>query len=156
MKRKFGFIGIIQLVCLALSILMSLWILIPQGGLSFISFIRLVLFLYVVLMLLSNVVLSHKFSQGRLQEILFLISTAILISNLLGFVVYSLIKSNFKFKALDWYGFLERIVAFDGTYYGIVLIMLIAFIAIYCYFIDRRMLLMIRSGIKGSGKLKQI
>ena len=69
MKRKIGFIGIIQLVCLALSILMSLWKLIPQGGLSFISFIRWTLFLYVVLMLLSNVVLSHKFSQGRLQEI---------------------------------------------------------------------------------------
>ena len=100
--------------------------------------------------------LSHRFSQGRLQEILFLVSTALLVSNLLGYLLYSLIKCSFNLKLLDWYGFLEDIVAFDGVYCGIVVIMFIAFVAIYCYFIDRRMLLMIRAGIRGKGKLKQI
>ena len=156
MKQKLGFIGIIQLVCVVCSMLLSLAILISQSALSFISFLRWSIFLYVILMLISNVVLSHKFAQGRLQEILFLVSTALLVSNLLGFVLYALIRSNFNFKLLDWFGFLERIVKFDASYYGLVLIMFIAFVAVYCYFIDRRMLLMLRSGIRGKGSLKQI
>ena len=156
MKRKIGFIGIIQLACMFLSSLITLSILMSQEGLTLTSFLRWSVFLYVILMLISNVALSHKFSQGRLQEILFLISTAILISNLLGFVLYSFIKCNFDLTMLDWFGFLENVVAFDSTYYGIVLIMFIAFVAVYCYFIDRRMLLMMRAGIRGSGKLKQV
>ena len=83
MKRKIGFIGIIQLVCAFLSSIISLSILISQESLTFVSFLRWFIFLYVILMLLSNVLLSHKFSQGRLQEILFLASTALLVSNLL-------------------------------------------------------------------------
>ena len=41
-------------------------------------------------------------------------------------------------------------------YYGIVVIMFIAFVAVYIYFIDRRMLPMLRAGMRGSGKLKQV
>ena len=156
MKRKIGFIGIIQLVCAALSSIISLSVLIPQESLTHVSFLRWFLFLYVILMLLSNVLLSHRFSKGRLQEVLFLVSTSLLVSNLLGYVLFCLIKCGFDMKMLDWLGFFEDIVAFDPIYYGIVVIMFIAFVAIYCNFIDRRMLLMLRAGIRGSGKLKQI
>ena len=83
MKQKLGFIGIIQLICVALSGVISFLILIAQESLAFISFLRWFIFLYVILMLLSNVVLSHRFASGRLQEILFLISTSLLVSNLL-------------------------------------------------------------------------
>jgi hypothetical protein len=154
--KKIGFIGIIQLVCAALSGAISLSVLLSQKSLTSHAFLRWFIFLYVLLMLLSNVLLSHRFSHGRLQEILFLLSTSLLVSNLLGYVLYCLIRAGFDFKMLDWFGFLEGIVAFDGTYYGIVLVMFIAFVAVYCYFIDRRMLLMIRSGITGKGKLKQV
>ena len=156
MKQKFGFIGIIQLVCALLSSIISLSVLMSRDELTFISFLRWFIFLYVMLMLLSNVLLSHRFSQGRLQEILFLISTALLVLNLLGYVLFCLIKCSFNLKLLDWFGFFERVVAFDGVYYGIVVIMFIAFVAVYCYFIDRRMLIMIRSGLHGTGKLKQV
>ena len=156
MKRKIGFIGIIQLACIVLSWVISLAILISQDGLTFLSFVRWSIFTYVILLLLSNVVLSHKITQGRVQERVFLASTALLVSNLLAFVLYSLIRCNFRFKELDWFGFLERIVKFDINYYGIVVIMFIAFLAVYCYFIDRRMFLMLRAGIKGKGKLKQV
>ena len=156
MKQKIGFIGIIQLVCAALSSLISMWILLPQDRLTTASFLRWAIFLYVILMLLSNVLLSHRFSKGHLQEILFLISTLLLVSNLLGYELFCLIKCNFDFKYLDWFGFLEEIVAFDAMYYGIVLIMFFVIVAIYCYFIDRRMLLMLRAGLRGSGKLKQV
>ena len=112
MKQKFGFVGIIQLVCAVLSSIISLSVLISQETLTFISFLRWFLFLYVMLMLLSNVMLSHKFSQGRLQEILFLASTSLLVSNLLGYVLYCLIKCGFNLKFLDWFGFLENIIAY--------------------------------------------
>ena len=156
MKQKIGFIGIIQLVCGIISCVISFSMLLSQDSLTAVSFVRWSVFLYVVLMLLSNVLLSHRFSQGRVQEILFLISTSILVSGLLGLVLYSLIRCNFDFKMLDWLGFLNDIVAFDGMYYGIVVIMFIIFVTIYCYFIDRRMLLMLRAGLKGFGKLKQV
>ena len=156
MKQKLRFIGLIQLACGALSALVSFFILTSQENLGLVAFLRWFLFLYVILMLLSNVLLSHRFSQGRLQEILFLISTALLVSNLLGYILYCLIRCGFSLKALDWFGFMESIVAFDSSYYGIVVVMFIAFVAIYCYFIDRRMLLMMRAGLKGSGKLKQV
>ena len=156
MKENIRFIGIIQLVCAVLSSIVSLAALISQESLTFISFLRWFLFIYVILMFLSNVLLSHRFSQGRLQEILFLVSTALLVSNLLGYVFYCLVKCGFNFKVLDWLGFFNEIVAFDAMYYGIVIIMFIVFVVIYCYFIDRRMLLMIRSGLRGKGKLKQV
>ena len=88
MKQKIGFITIIQLVCAAVSCLLTFGILTAQGALTFASFLRWGIFLYVLLMLLSNVLLSQRFSQGRLQEILFLLSTALLISNLLGYVLF--------------------------------------------------------------------
>ena len=156
MKHKLSFIGIIQLVCALFSSIISVSVLISQESLTFVSFLRWFLFLYVILMLLSNVLLSHRFSKGRLQEVLFLVSTSLLVSNLLGYVFFCLIKCRFDFKMLDWLGFFEEIVAFDAMYYGIVVIMFIAFVAIYCYFIDRRMLLMLRAGLKGTGKLKQV
>ena len=156
MKHKIGFIGLIQIVCALVSGIVSLSVLLSQDNLTFISFLRWFLFLYVILMLLSNVLLSHRFSSGRKQEILFLLSTALLVSDLLGYLLFCLIRCNFDLKMLDWFGFMEEIVAFDGMYYGIVLIMFIAFIVIYCYFIDRRMLLMLRAGMHGSGKLKQV
>ena len=156
MKRKIGFIGIIQLVCAALSSIISLSVLISQESLTATSFFRWFIFLYVIFMLLSNVLLSHRFSKGRLQEVLYLVSTSLLVSNLLAYVVFCIIRSNFNFERLDWLSSFESIVAFDSTYYGIVLIMFFAFIAVYCYFIDRRMLLMLRSGLRGSGKLKQV
>ena len=156
MKQKIRFIGIVQLICAVLSTILSLLVLISQESLTFVAFLRWFIFLYIILMLMSNVLLSHRFSEGRVQEILFLLSTALLVSNLLGYVLYCLIKCGFNFKTLDWLGFLENIVAFDAIYYGIVVIMFIAFVAIYCYFIDRRMLLMIRSGLKGNGRLKQV
>ena len=156
MKDKLGFIGIIQLICLALSGVLSLIILLVQESLALVSFLRWFLFLYVILMLLSNVVLSHRFASGRVQEVLFLISTALLVANLLGYLTFCFIKCRFDFKILDWFGFLEEIVAFDVMYYGIVIIMFIVFVVIYCYFIDRRMLLMMRAGLRGNGKLKQV
>ena len=122
MKQKISFIGIIQLVCGGLAALLSVLVQMTADSFSLVSFLRWSLFLYVVLMLLSNVLLSHRFSKGRLQEILFLLSTALLVSNLIGYVIYCFIKSNFNFKRLDWFGFLEEIVAFDGMYYGIVII----------------------------------
>ena len=156
MKRKIGFIGIIQLVCALLSSVIAVFVLMSQDDLTLWGFLRWAIFLYVIFMLLSNVMLSHRFSKGRLQEILFLLSTALLVSSLLGYLLYSLIKCDFNLKYLDWLGFLQNIIAFDAIYYGIVVLMFIAFVAIYCYFIDRRMLLMLRAGLKGSGKLKQV
>ena len=78
----------IQLICGFLAILITLSVLMSKDSLTLVSFLRWSIFLYVILMLLSNVLLSHRFSQGRAQEILFLLSTALLVSNLLGYVLF--------------------------------------------------------------------
>ena len=54
MKQKIGFIGIIQLVCGALSGIISLSVLISQESLTVVSFVRWFIFVYVMLMLLSS------------------------------------------------------------------------------------------------------
>jgi ZIP family zinc transporter len=59
--KKIGFIGIIQLVCAALSGAISLSVLLSQKSLTSHAFLRWFIFLYVLLMLLSNVLLSHRF-----------------------------------------------------------------------------------------------
>ncbi|MGN1060299.1 MAG: type IV secretory system conjugative DNA transfer family protein [Candidatus Coproplasma sp.] len=156
MIKKIGFIGIIQIIAVALGAILSFCVLWFGLGFNWLSFLRWTLFWYVMFMLLSNVLLSHKFAKGKAQEILFFISASLLISDLIAFVLYALIKSGFNFSRLDWLGFLNNIVMFDIIYYGLVFGIFVLFTVFYCAFLDRNMLGSFRSGLRGKGKLKQV
>ena len=113
---------------------------------------------FVMVMLLSNIVLSHKFAEGKKQEWLFLISVMLVVSNLLAYVVYTLYVSKWKLQGTDWIGSLTRVLEFDWRFYGIMAIFFIGLMLLYLAVLDRRMFKAIfgNSGLSGKGNLKSI
>lgn len=156
MLRKVRFISIIQLICATMAVVVSLVILKSNNILTFSKFFKWFIFTYIMFMIISNIFFVHKYNSGKSQEIIFLLSTAICISNLLAFPIYCLIKCNFDFSKLDWFGYLDKIVSFDISFYGIALLIFMVFLIIYCRFINPQILSLVRGGLRGTGKLKQI
>ena len=124
MLKKIKFIGLIQIICAAVASLLSFFVLHANGMLTFGKWLQWEIFWYIMLMIFSNVILAHRIAQGKVQEVLFFLSTFICISNILSFVLYSLIQCSFDFSRLDWLGFLDKVVVFDINFYGIALIFL--------------------------------
>ena len=156
MLKKIKFIGLIQIVCAVIASLLSFFVLHANEMLSFGKWLQWEIFWYVMLMIFSGVIFAHRIAQGKVQEVLFLTCTFICVSNILAFVLYSLIQCNFDFSRLEWLGFLDRVVAFDFKFYGIALVIFGFLLFIYCKYIDPKMLYFMRGGIHGKGKLKQI
>ena len=154
--QKFRFITIAQLLCIALATIISGAILHFNNNLELLTFLKWSVFLYLLFMLAFNAMFSHKFVEGKKQEILFFISSSLLISLLLGFLFYSMWKSNFDFEHIDWFGCFTAIAGFDPIYYGISFVFCALFLLVYCSFIDRRIVRYFGSGLKGSGKLKTV
>jgi len=162
--KKIGAVVLIQLVCIIIAHVITLPILFTQElvslenfGISYTIYLRWIIFWYAVLFMFSNVILSHKIAQGKTQELLFFFCTAILISGSLGFVIYCLIKCKANFAQLDWFKFICYTCQFeDWLFWAVSFIVLVIFVVIYATFIDRRILNFARSGLRGSGKLKQI
>ncbi|MCQ2603321.1 MAG: type IV secretory system conjugative DNA transfer family protein, partial [Clostridia bacterium] len=100
----------------------------------------------------------HKFGQGKAQEMAFFLSSTILMSIAVGYIVYCLIKCKADFSRLNWWGFLVNIISdIDWLFYGITALIWLGISIIYVSFIDRRIILMLRpGGLGGKGKLKQI
>ncbi|MGN0822733.1 MAG: type IV secretory system conjugative DNA transfer family protein [Candidatus Gallimonas sp.] len=154
--KKLGFYGVIILVCLCLSAAFSFGVLWLGKLFSFPNLLRWTLFWFVMFMFVSNLLFVHKFTSGKKQEVLFFIVAELLISNLFGYAIYCLIECGFDLARLDWLGFLNQIVAFDLRYYGIVLLIFLILVVVYCKFVDPKMLNFMKSGIHGKGKLKQV
>lgn len=156
MLKKIGFYGIITTVCLILAAGFSFGVLWFGKIFAVERLIRWTLYFFVMLMFVSNIVFAHKFTSGKKQEVLFFLASELLISNLFGYAIYCMIECRFDFARLDWLGFLDQIVYFDIKYYGIVLILFILLVFIYCKFVDTKMFSFMRSGLHGKGKLKQV
>ena len=154
--QKFRFINIAQLICIALASIISAIVLHFNNNIEILTFLKWAVFLYFIIMLAFNTTMSHKFVEGKKQEILFFISSSLLISLLLGFLFYSIWKANFDFEHIDWFGCFTTIAGFDGIYYGISFVFFALFVMMYCTFIDRRIVRYFGNGLKGSGKLKSI
>ena len=91
MLKKIKFIGLIQIICAAVASLLSFFVLHANGMLTFEKWLQWEIFWYIMLMIFSNVIFAHRIAQGKVQEVLFFLSTFICISNILSFVLYSLI-----------------------------------------------------------------
>ena len=131
MLKKIKFIGLIQIVCAVIASLLSLFVLHANGMLKFEKWLQWEIFWYVMLMIFSNVIFAHRIAQGKVQEVLFFLSTFICISNILAFILYALIASNFNFSRLDWLGFLDKIIVFDINFYGIALVIFGMLVFVY-------------------------
>ena len=154
MFKKIRFIGIIQIICAAIAALLSFFVLHANEMLTFGNWLQWVIFWYIMLMIFSNVIFSHRYAHGKVQEVIFFLSTFTCISNILAFIIYSLIQCNFNFARLDWLSFLDKVVAFDAAFYGIALVIFGVCLFVYCKFIDPKMLYFLKAGMYGKGKLK--
>jgi len=161
--RKLGLFGIIQIACaivsnlIVLPILYSQEMLIVNGKFQIFTAINWGAYFYVILMLFTTMLLSNKFAVGKFQELLFFLSSSILISTFVSYLFYSLIKCGLNFARLDWFGFLTRIVQFeDIVFYGIDFLVLVAYFIFYGVLIDRRIYNFFKPGLRGKGKLKMV
>ncbi len=155
MKKKLGTIGIIVLINLVLSNVIVLGAL--NSSLTFGAYIKCEVFLFVLLMLFSNVFFSNRFCSGKAQEWLFFLSVALIVSFALAFLFFSLIKSDWKIKQIAWGVSIKSILDWDWLYFGLTLGIFIGVVAFYCGIFDRGMLRFTRtSGLIGKGKINSI
>ena len=126
------------------------------GEFTISNYLRWEIFVFVTFMLIECVTFSHKFSSGRVQEVLFIVSSLLFISELVSYLIFTLIDCGFDFSVVDWFGALDKGIT-DITYYGILFGIFIAFFLIYCAFINRNFIqVFAKSGVNASGKLKQV
>ncbi len=129
----------------------------PNGLANLKDFSYWSLFYFIVIALVLNVVASHKIATGKVQEILFYFSSTILMSMSISYLVYCLARCELNFAKLDWFGFLCEIVQFNFNYCAIVFVFIILLTVFYATVINRRFIYLLgRTGVRGSGKLKQV
>lgn len=161
--KKFGIVGILITIAVAVScglsfiINYSMHIYKIDGVIQWDNLLAWAIFLFIFIMLIFNVTLSHLIIDGMGQQVLFFISASILISIFIGSMIFALSECDFDFAVLDWPEFYNKMAHGNAKYVGIVVLTLIIFLVTYCGFIDRRVLNFIGGhGLRGSGKLKQI
>lgn len=154
---KAKFIAILQAVIIVLTAIGVAMYLNFNMALNFTNFLKWFIFWWVMLSLLSNALLSNRFASGAIQEWLFYISSGILISSIISYIIYALSYSNFNLSNMQWYQPLQKIIDIDGKYYGIVFLVFVGFSIVYFTFFDRQMLKSFRTnGLIGNGKLNRI
>ena len=155
MKSKLSSIGLISLISFVISNIIVFVLLGSSFNIG--KYVKYEIFLFVLFMLFSNVFFSNKFCSGKAQEWLFFLSVSLLVSFLLAFVVYSIIKSGWKVEQIAWVECLKSILEIDFLFYGLSLGFFIAFVALYCGVIDRSILRFTRTtGLIGEGKIGSI
>ena len=154
---KVRFITILQAILITLTAIFVYVFLNVNRMLDVKNFFKWFLFWWVLASLLSNALFSNKFCQGVVQEWLFYISSGVLISSIISYILFTIIYSNINMDNLKWVQALQSIININVNYYGIVLIVFIGFSVMYFSFFDKQMLKGIKnSGLKGNGKLNRI
>ncbi len=142
---------------IAVPILLQTGLLFDSAGkIIYENYLKWVLFLFVTLFLFASVVSSHRIASGRFREVLFVVASLLLISELIGYLIYTVMECKFDFKVVDWYGsFLSLMTSY--TYYAIFGGTFALLLLVYCTVINRNFLAVFsNSGISGNGRLKQV
>jgi len=154
---KVRFITILQAILITLTAIFVYVFLNINRMLTPVNFFKWFLFWWILASLLSNALFSNKFCQGVVQEWLFYISSGVLISSIISYILFTIIYSNVNMDNLKWVQALQSIIDVNVNYYGIVLGIFIGFSVMYFSFFDRQMLKGIKNnGLKGNGKLNRI
>lgn len=155
--KKAKFIVILQLILIVLTNIFVILFLNFNLMMNFENYIKWFLFWWIIASLFSNALLSNKFTSGKAQEWLFYISSGLLISTIISYIIFSFIYSEFNISNMNWIGAIQSILDVNFIYYGIVLVVFIGFSFLYFSFFDPKMLKDItKSGLSGNGKLNRI
>ena len=161
---KKGHILLIAILCsLVLSNIITIPVMVVEGlfhnaagDFTILNYVKWELFYLVTFMLFSCLLLSHKFASGKFQEILFVVSALLLISELFGYILYTLIDCKFDFKVVDWFGSMDKMMT-AWMYYMIVGGTFAVLFLVYALFINKNFIkVFTKSGIDANGKLKQV
>ncbi|MBQ9448864.1 MAG: type IV secretory system conjugative DNA transfer family protein [Acholeplasmatales bacterium] len=125
-----------------------------EGNFTMIPYIRWVVPFFVIMLLFMCVVMSHKFSSGKFQEVLFVLSALLLISIILSYIVFALISCKFEFTVIDWFGSFDQMVV-SWLYYLMLILVFFSIFSLYCFVINKNFIsIFAKDG--PSGKLKQM
>ena len=142
---------------LVLSAVVSLPILASIHALTAINAVSYMAFFFLLFLDIGFIILAHKIFSGKAYDIIFALTVALMISFLLGVVVFALIINKANFSNFDWLGTFDLMLHWDWRFYAIVFSIFVAFAAVYLGFIDRDLWKFMRyTGIGGKGKLKEI
>ena len=150
---------LVVLISLILSGLLSLVLYLnglfnnASGGFNIKHLIVFTFFFFVVFFLASCVLVSSKFASGAFQEILFIISSLLLISGILGFLLFALIDCKFELVVVDWIGAFLKMPK-SVTYYLVLGGLFVGLFLLYAFVINKNFFSVITKG--GKGKLKQV
>ena len=125
-----------------------------EGNFTLIPYIRWIIPIFVILLLFMCVVMSHKFSSGKFQEVLFILSALLLISVILSYLLFALISCKFEFTVIDWFGSFDEMIV-SWLYYLMLILVFLSVFALYCFVINKNFI-SIFSNDGPSGKLKQM
>jgi len=154
MLKKLGFVSLLAVASVVVGALFTLLITSIDPERDFLSW---TIGLGILLFIICLMALSNKIAVGKAQELLFFFSSTLLMSFSIAFIIYGLIKANFKFAHLVWWDFISNIMEErDYIYYGISFLLWLVILIFYTTFIDSSLLSFTKSGLRGSGKLKQI
>ena len=126
-----------------------------EGAFTFLPYLRWEGFFLFFFIALNCVLGSHRFTSGRIQEVLFIMSSLIVIDIFLSYLLYSLIECNFNLKYVDWLGSLDT-MTISWKFYLIGLGMLALLLFIYSFINKDFIKIFSKDYIIGKGKLKQV
>ena len=109
------------------------------GSFTLINYFRWEITIFLLLMIFMCIVMSHKFAKGKFQEILFVVSAILMMSMVLGYIIFALIQCRFDFTIIDWFGSFDTMMI-NFIYYFIVLLTFGALFSLYCIFINKNFL----------------
>ena len=100
-----------------------------------------------------SVLFSHRFSSGVVQEVLFVFASLFVVSEILGYLAFSLIDCEFKFAEIDWLGAFTR-SAISWIYYLVVGALFLGLFLLYVLVINKNFLNVLTH--KSGNELKQV
>ena len=124
-----------------------------NGDFDFAGLIAFIIFFFVVFFLVASVTMSSKFVSGAPQEVLFIVSSLMLISGIFGFLLFALIDCNFEIVVIDWIGAFLKMPK-SLIYYLVLGGLFVGLFLVYIFVINKDFISTITKG--GKGKLKQV
>ena len=146
MMKRFKILNIAIIIAIVLSNIIALSILIPNkvlanpdGSFPFGSYFRWIIAFFSLFMLATLVAISHLISTGKIQEIIFVVSSLLLNSFVFGYLVFALLECNFMFVKIDWLGSFDKMLI-DFRFYLAFLIIFGLLFAVYALVINKNFL----------------
>ena len=121
--------------------------------LDVVNLIAFAAFFTVTFFLVFSVLMSSKFASGPFQEVLFIVASIMLISQVLSFLIFSLIDCGFEFPLLDWLGSLGKMPV-TWVYYLTLGGVFVLLFFLYVFFINKNFISIITG--KDSNEVKRV